>query len=114
MVAAPHVAVVFEDVFGRHAERRLPGDAVSGAVGHDQIRNETRTETTVDILALEHPGHRPLAVLWIRQPGQPTDELFPQRFVGGTRFEALRERSEEHTSELQSRENLVCRLLLEK
>src|SRR5207302_11389968 len=27
---------------------------------------------------------------------------------------AGRERSEEHTSELQSRENLVCRLLLEK
>src|SRR5690606_39722781 len=27
---------------------------------------------------------------------------------------AWRERSEEHTSELQSRENLVCRLLLEK
>src|SRR5436309_10921371 len=26
----------------------------------------------------------------------------------------IRERSEEHTSELQSRENLVCRLLLEK
>src|SRR5690606_19983453 len=28
--------------------------------------------------------------------------------------EILRLRSEEHTSELQSRENLVCRLLLEK
>src|SRR5690606_40293361 len=27
---------------------------------------------------------------------------------------ALQQRSEEHTSELQSRENLVCRLLLEK
>src|SRR5690606_40485141 len=27
---------------------------------------------------------------------------------------AYHERSEEHTSELQSRENLVCRLLLEK
>src|SRR5690606_41208997 len=27
---------------------------------------------------------------------------------------AIKERSEEHTSELQSRENLVCRLLLEK
>src|SRR5690606_39689501 len=26
----------------------------------------------------------------------------------------MRDRSEEHTSELQSRENLVCRLLLEK
>src|SRR5207302_2907118 len=32
-------------------------------------------------------------------------------FPTGTKWEA---RSEEHTSELQSRENLVCRLLLEK
>src|SRR5690606_41899780 len=32
--------------------------------------------------------------------------------LGGSRI--LRVRSEEHTSELQSRENLVCRLLLEK
>src|SRR5690606_41888270 len=30
------------------------------------------------------------------------------------RVDAKRPRSEEHTSELQSRENLVCRLLLEK
>src|SRR5256886_11012136 len=30
------------------------------------------------------------------------------------RFGKLRERSEEHTSELQSQSNLVCRLLLEK
>src|SRR5690606_15835751 len=30
------------------------------------------------------------------------------------RFHDLHQRSEEHTSELQSRENLVCRLLLEK
>src|SRR5436309_6813245 len=30
------------------------------------------------------------------------------------RLSASRSRSEEHTSELQSRENLVCRLLLEK
>src|SRR5690606_40472729 len=29
-------------------------------------------------------------------------------------FEGVGTRSEEHTSELQSRENLVCRLLLEK
>src|SRR5690606_41331069 len=29
-------------------------------------------------------------------------------------LEVQRDRSEEHTSELQSRENLVCRLLLEK
>src|SRR5436309_8248697 len=49
--------------------------------------------------------------------GQPDDdrrrELAAERLtepVEGVR----RERSEEHTSELQSRENLVCRLLLEK
>src|SRR2546428_1381964 len=30
------------------------------------------------------------------------------------RLEAQRDRSEEHTSELQSRSDLVCRLLLEK
>src|SRR5690606_40592980 len=35
----------------------------------------------------------------------------PDQWVSG--FES-RFRSEEHTSELQSRENLVCRLLLEK
>src|SRR5690606_41653993 len=32
----------------------------------------------------------------------------------GSLYDALYGRSEEHTSELQSRENLVCRLLLEK
>src|SRR5436309_12655584 len=37
----------------------------------------------------------------------------PARPVGRAGTRRLR-RSEEHTSELQSRENLVCRLLLEK
>src|SRR5690606_40170743 len=34
--------------------------------------------------------------------------------VHGGMLATLLDRSEEHTSELQSRENLVCRLLLEK
>src|SRR5688572_31694646 len=34
--------------------------------------------------------------------------------LGGDRAQLARERSEEHTSELQSQSNLVCRLLLEK
>src|SRR5690606_37483302 len=38
----------------------------------------------------------------------------PVRAVDGVDLEVRRGRSEEHTSELQSRENLVCRLLLEK
>src|SRR2546430_9030464 len=40
-------------------------------------------------------------------PGQPARLLL----VAGTAFQ---DRSEEHTSELQSQSNLVCRLLLEK
>src|SRR2546430_7836166 len=36
------------------------------------------------------------------------------RPVGLRRQQQQRERSEEHTSELQSQSNLVCRLLLEK
>src|SRR3712207_8987908 len=36
------------------------------------------------------------------------------RQVDADRHERLRDRSEEHTSELQSRQYLVCRLLLEK
>src|SRR5699024_12174878 len=37
----------------------------------------------------------------------------PQNLINGI-FDALLPRSEEHTSELQSRFDLVCRLLLEK
>src|SRR5271165_7396067 len=62
--------------------------------------------------------------LMIRRP--PRSTLFPYttlfrsicRLVPGhracRRSHAGHQRSEEHTSELQSRENLVCRLLLEK
>src|SRR2546430_10117294 len=48
----------------------------------------------------------------IEMPGRgegAVDDV-PRRFVDG----ALAARSEEHTSELQSQSNLVCRLLLEK
>src|SRR3712207_7945634 len=37
-----------------------------------------------------------------------------QGLLGGSRAGVVRPRSEEHTSELQSRQYLVCRLLLEK
>src|SRR5690606_40458586 len=40
--------------------------------------------------------------------------LFYSTAVPHAGRERLADRSEEHTSELQSRENLVCRLLLEK
>src|SRR5207247_5789371 len=42
------------------------------------------------------------------------DEAARQQPGLGTRHSGCRRRSEEHTSELQSRVDLVCRLLLEK
>src|SRR5258707_8674602 len=53
------------------------------------------------VLALSVFGHF-LAAMWWRRRGVP----------GGRHHMAAR--SEEHTSELQSRQYLVCRLLLEK
>src|SRR5690349_23205937 len=40
--------------------------------------------------------------------------VFVDRAIGRDACEKLWQRSEEHTSELQSRRDLVCRLLLEK
>src|SRR5258706_2456896 len=60
----------------------------------------------------------------VRQPArrvpEPVDALAPRRVFDGSclvvevRSRAVVARSEEHTSELQSLTNLVCRLLLEK
>src|SRR3712207_7932165 len=44
----------------------------------------------------------------VGEPGQPLEHAIAHRGVPGP------VRSEEHTSELQSRQYLVCRLLLEK
>src|SRR5690606_40832619 len=62
-----------------------------------------------------HRRARPMRALIRRFPGIKTDlgsnkngTIFMQQGPGRDR------RSEEHTSELQSRENVVCRLLLEK
>src|SRR5436309_9833043 len=47
--------------------------------------------------------------------GQHLEErAHPAAYHGVVVHQEDRDRSEEHTSELQSRENLVCRLLLEK
>src|SRR5437870_2152353 len=46
--------------------------------------------------------------------GRKIPDLFEVKIDGGTVQERLEFRSEEHTSELQSRGHLVCRLLLEK
>src|SRR5688572_32165902 len=58
-----------------------------------------------------------------RKPGNPDSAMVGNSFTESTRsglatarmlILSPRQRSEEHTSELQSQSNLVCRLLLEK
>src|SRR5690606_41547343 len=58
--------------------------------------------------------HEQLALAEFIDSGQFARHLGRMRRLYRDRQQALRARSEEHTSELQSRENLVCRLLLEK
>src|SRR3712207_8423872 len=52
--------------------------------------------------AVEERNHAMMIVQYLLDAGQPV------------RIPGVEERSEEHTSELQSRQYLVCRLLLEK
>src|SRR5690606_41865109 len=61
------------------------------------------------------PQHRATRQIARRRPPAPAG-CRPRRSPASTFRCATqqRSRSEEHTSELQSRENLVCRLLLEK
>src|SRR5438874_5531131 len=52
---------------------------------------------------------------WPPASGTPADSKVPRCTVGATSMgRRVLRRSEEHTSELQSRRDLVCRLLLEK
>src|SRR5437773_7538001 len=50
----------------------------------------------------------------LAQPAEGRPHFFRLRRPGRDRHQPLNLRSEEHTSELQSHHDLVCRLLLEK
>src|SRR2546430_13364007 len=72
-----------------------------------QGRAEDQIEPRAGRLPGEHLADRPGAALHhLRHQGQPVRHLHLRLGFGL--------RSEEHTSELQSQSNLVCRLLLEK
>src|SRR2546429_5208657 len=68
---------------------------------NDTATTEIYTLSLHDALPISWPRHR------FRQSRDSGSRL-------GKRQAVLRNRSEEHTSELQSRLHLVCRLLLEK
>src|SRR2546427_9184008 len=62
------------------------------------------------LLLRQHPADGALDELHAARPVETAEEDLFEGGVGGGRGH----RSEEHTSELQSQSNLVCRLLLEK
>src|SRR2546430_8051782 len=75
-----------------------------------EIRDNSQYENS------SQPGPRVLRFQSSRYASPPTRRT-PQRQVPPVRLQRSanrKRRSEEHTSELQSQSNLVCRLLLEK
>src|SRR3712207_8440623 len=91
---------------------------------NDTATTEIYTLSLHDALPISAPRHPPQSalarggdVLRIRQPGRWRPGVEHQRRaleVVDPGIERAAVRSEEHTSELQSRQYLVCRLLLEK
>src|SRR5947207_12517013 len=69
--------------------------------------SETYTLSLHDALPIYHTDAAPRPVRWLREPRR-------RRALRALLHPELRQRSEEHTSELQSHSDLVCRLLLEK
>src|SRR5690606_41041051 len=73
----------------------------------------------IEVVALRQAAaalHGAVIIAEYQRRGAAEAKLHHQHVVGfqGAADVARHRRSEEHTSELQSRENLVCRLLLEK
>src|SRR5690606_42044922 len=84
----------------------LPISVIAGAMGLASILYNRHAVSRGHCHDGVHIGHLPIEVDGHDGPGAGRDRLFQLHRVNG--------RSEEHTSELQSRENSVCRLLLEK
>src|SRR5437868_14577757 len=72
---------------------------------NDTATTEIYTLSLHDALPISSPAER---------PGRSDDRVAPRATRLGGCPPAVQSRSEEHTSELQSRFDLVCRLLLEK
>src|SRR5690625_7127202 len=76
----------------------LPADGFSDGRGQATNAVYGFTRMIINVVASEQPTHVAVAF----------------DLPGGTFRDRIYDRSEEHTSELQSRGHLVCRLLLEK
>src|SRR3712207_6388017 len=86
------------------AEDETLGDGYKLKLNSYDLGVDIELADAVQRLRFEHPEVRCVVV----------KSLKPRIFCAGANIYMLGSRSEEHTSELQSRQYLVCRLLLEK
>src|SRR5690606_40068636 len=100
------VATAARDAGYRSSGPRQPEIHLARQVEHDVRRRSQRRWRHA------RPCAEGAAVPAARGPALPRGEG-AMRIPPALRRETVAVRSEEHTSELQSRENLVCRLLLE-
>src|SRR5690606_40463215 len=89
----------------------FPYTTLFRSLGVGEGRRVDEDQVVLAAVALQ-PGHH-VALLQALLVGEAVERQVPPRPVQ-VGLRQVDDRSEEHTSELQSRENLVCRLLLEK
>src|SRR5690606_40743632 len=89
---------------------RRSSDLAPDHLARDRIPVEDEEMAALKESIRVHGQRTPIEVAPLGNAGHDT---LPYGLISGWRRLAALKRSEEHTSELQSRENLVCRLLLE-
>src|SRR2546430_17165198 len=87
-------------------------------IKRENVYSKVNSKSTIFFLMIRRPPRStlfPYTTLF-RSPGSPGSHSMPAIALTGSVeiTRRARSRSEEHTSELQSQSNLVCRLLLEK
>src|SRR5690606_40028861 len=75
-------------------------------------REQLRSSLMINVQVYRYNAERD--AMPYMQSLQVPDEFRPRMVLDVLEYLHEQDRSEEHTSELQSRENLVCRLLLEQ
>src|SRR5690606_11320444 len=96
---------------GWEAQEQQAGDNHDGMSFFPLPDADGRPRSDAGLLAINHEYINPE---YFYAPGSDPDNWLLPFTADKARKALAAHRSEEHTSELQSRENLVCRLLLEK
>src|SRR5688572_31582444 len=88
--------------------------SASPSIGRVTLRRSVLFALVVGLIACGGPSTRLVTVRSGTGSGSVDFQVKNLTDVGINTFHLAKTRSEEHTSELQSQSNLVCRLLLEK